>query len=287
MIKEQIIFSDLITNDLIFKYVFSKVDIFTDFINSVLESLNIKEKIDTIQAVPQKFILSENIKLHDYYLDLVGILSNGTMVDLEMYTSFGKEEYQKSYTYASAMYQNQQKKNEKYANNKSVMCINLMTGNYKRLNKKLINLYEYYNKDTLKKTDEEQIKMILIRLDKVADLEYTNSELRIIRWCKLMNAKSWEEAEKIAKGDDVMTEVIESVRDFLNNPRYQKMKNDMEWKLRTKADAARSEGLAEGKAEGISQEKIDCAKNLLKESCSIDLIEKATGLSKKEIKSLI
>lgn len=279
MIEEQIIFNDLITNDLVFKYVFSKVDIFTDFINYVLESLNIKEKIDTIQAVPQKFILSEKIKLHDYYLDLVGILSNGTMVDLEMYTSFGKEEYQKSYTYASAMYQNQQKKNAKYANNKSVMCINLMTGNYKRLNKKLINLYEYRNNDTLKKTDEEQIKMILIRLDKVADIEYANCELRIIRWCELMNAKSWEDAEKIAKGDEIMTEVIESVRDFLSNPRYQKMKNDMDWKLRTKEDAARSEG--------ITQEKVDCAKNLLKENCSIDLIEKATGLSKNEIKSLI
>lgn len=279
MIEEQIIFNDLITNDLVFKYVFSKVDIFTDFINSVMEGLNSKEKIYTVEAVAQKFILGENINLHDYYLDLAGILSDGTIVDLELYTKFGKEEYQKSYTYASAMYQNQQKKNAKYANNKSVMCINIMTGNYKRLNKKLINLYEYRNNDTLKKTGEEQIKMILIRLDKVADLEYANSELRIIRWCELMNAKSWEDAEKIAKGDEIMTEVIESVRDFLSNPRYQKMKNDMDWKLRTKEDAARSEG--------ITQEKVDCAKNLLKENCSIDLIEKATGLSEKEIKSLI
>lgn len=283
MIKEKINFSATITNDLVFKYVFSKPKIFTDFINSVMESLNSKEKIKVLEAIPQKFILGENINLHDYYLDLVGILSNGTMVDLEMYTSFSKEEYQKSYTYASAMYQNQQKKSTKYANNKSVMCINLMTGNYKRINKKLINLYEYYNKETLEKMNEEQIKMILIRLDKVADLEYANSELRIIRWCKLMNAKSWEDAEKIAKGDEIMTEVIESVRDFLSNPRYQKMKNDMEWSIRTKTDAARSEGLAEG----ITQEKVDCAKNLLKENCSINLIEKATGLSEEKIKSLI
>lgn len=273
MIEEKINFGNLITNDLVFKYVFSKVNLFTDFINSVMEALNSKEKIYTVEAVAQKFILGENINLHDYYLDLAGILSNGTIVDLELYTKFWKEEYQKSYTYASTMYQNQQKKNVSYINNKSVLCINLMTSNYKRINKKLINLYEYRNDNTLKKINEEQIKMILIRLDKVADIEYANSELRIIR--ELMNAKSWEDANKIAKGDEIMTEVIESVRDFLSNPRYQKMKNDMDWKLRTETDAARP------------QEKVDCAKNLLKENCSINLIEKVTGLSEKEIKSLI
>lgn len=278
MIEEETNFSTLITNDLIFKYVFSKPNIFKDFINSVIKALNLKEEISTIEAIPQKFIQSENINLHDYYLDLVGILSDGTMIDLEMYTSFGKEQYQKSYTYASAMYQNQQKKNKSYTNNKSVLCINLMNGNYKRLNKDFINLYELHNTNTFKRWNEEQIKMILIRLDKVNELEYAKGELRIIRWCKLMNTKSWRDAEDVAKGDEVMTEVIESVRDFLSNPRYQKMKNDLEWKVRTEANLAHSEGILE--------DKIDCAKKMLKNNYSIKEINEITNLSEKEILNL-
>ena len=54
--------------------------------------------------------------------------------------------------------------------------------------------------------------------------------------------------------------------------------------------AAKSEGLElgikEGKALGISQEKTEIAKNLLKLQMKISDIAKATGLSEKEINSL-
>ena len=44
-------------------------------------------------------------------------------------------------------------------------------------------------------------KMLLIRLDILDKISYSKYEERFIRWCRLVHAKSKEEAIKIAKGD--------------------------------------------------------------------------------------
>ena len=47
-----------------------------------------------------------------------------------------------------------------------------------------------------------------------------------------------------------------------------------------------NKGLKEGKENGIRENKIETAKNMLKESISIDIISKVTGLTKEEMEKL-
>ena len=49
---------------------------------------------------------------------------------------------------------------------------------------------------------------------------------------------------------------------------------------------AKEEGLEEGRAEGSKQEKIEIAKNMLKDNISIDIIAKYTNLTEEEIENL-
>ena len=52
-------------------------------------------------------------------------------------------------------------------------------------------------------------------------------------------------------------------------------------------NSARSDGRKEGRKEGASNEKKSIAKNLLKMNLSVKDIMKATGLSKKQITTLM
>ena len=49
---------------------------------------------------------------------------------------------------------------------------------------------------------------------------------------------------------------------------------------------AKEEGLEEGRAEGSKQEKIEIAKNMLKDNMPIDVIVKYTNLTEEEIENL-
>ena len=54
----------------------------------------------------------------------------------------------------------------------------------------------------------------------------------------------------------------------------------------TYIEEARADGLIEGKADGLKEGKVDAARNLKKLGVAPVVIEKATGLSQKEIEGL-
>ena len=73
-----------LTNDLIFKHIFSKKEIIKDFFNSYLKYIKSDLTISNVRVTKQKYIQNDNIKLHNYYLDIVLVLSNGKLVNIEM-----------------------------------------------------------------------------------------------------------------------------------------------------------------------------------------------------------
>ena len=102
-----------------------------------------------------------------------------------------------------------------------------------------------------------------------------------------MNVKSYEETEKLAKGDKNLMSTVEMVRDFVSDPEIRslfdrdKLKEESA-ELRGK-EAGIKEGLIEGKNLGI----IETAKNMLKEKYSLEQISKITNLSTSDIKKLV
>lgn len=131
-----------------------------------------------------------------------------------------------------------------------------LNGNYKLTNNEIINKYELINIINHKKILKESIEMLLIRLDILDDISYSKDEERFIRWCRLLYAKTREEAIKIANGDELMMSTVEMVDDFINDPEVISIFHNDSWKI----VSAEQRGETKGKAE----EKIETAKKHVK-----------------------
>ena len=263
-----------LTNDLVFKHIFNNKEIIKDFFNSYLKYIKSDLTISNVRVTKQKYTQNDNIKLHDYYLDIVLVLSNGELVNIEMYNNFGETECMKSLAYASHIYSHQLKKNNPYKNLKKVTSFNIMSGNYKLSNNEIINKYELINVINHEKILKESIEMLLIRLDILDEIPYSIIEERFIRWCRLIYARTREEAMKIAKGDELMMSTVEMVDDFINDPEVISIFHDDSWKI------------VSAEERGKTENKLEIAKNMLKENCSPKFISKITNLSISEINKL-
>lgn len=112
--------------------------------------------------------------------------------------------------------------------------------------------------------------MVQVRLDKRAEMCYTDRESRFYKWVKFMCAKTMEEMEVLTEGDETMESALEYVHDFLNENA-------------TSLSIARDNLLIlQGEELGI----IQTANNLLKMNMSKDIITQATGLTIEEIDKL-
>lgn len=272
-----------LTNDLVFKYVFSHEEILMDFLNSYLDFVGSDLIVLNAHITPQKYVQNDHIKLHDCYLDICVVLSNREIINIEMYNNFGMPECKKSLTYASMLYSHQLKKKEPYDNAKKVTSLNIMKGNFNEENNSLLNKYELINLKNHKKLLEDGLEMLLLRLDILEKEEYSKDKSRCIRWLKFMDAKDYEEAEVIAKGDKNLMSTVEMVRDFVSDPEVRSLFDRDKLKEESAELRGKEVGIIEGKELGI----IETAKNMLKKNCDINLISEVTNLSISEIKKLV
>ena len=279
-----------LTNDLVFKHVFSNKNLIKDFYNSYLKYINSDLTISNIRVTKQKYLQNNNIKLHDYYLDIVIVLSDGELVNIEMYNNFGETECKKSLVYASSIYSRQLKKRAPYNNIKKVTSFNIMNGNYKLSNNDMLNKYELINIINHEKLFKESIEMLLIRLDILDKISYSKSEERFIRWCRLINAKTREEVIKIAKGDELLMSTVEMVDSFINDPEVISIFHDDSWKIVSAEQRGKEEGktlgLKEGKTLGLKEALLKTAKNMLLKNYTSKEISEITNLSISEIEKL-
>ena len=84
-----------------------------------------------------------------------------------------------------------------------------------------------------------------------------------------------EEAMKIAEGDELMMSTVEMVDDFINDPEVISIFHDDSWKI----VSAELRGEERGETKGITKNKLETAKNMLKENCGPKFISKITNLS--------
>ncbi len=106
------------------------------------------------------------------YADIRCTLDNGEIILLGAYTSFGKEEYNKSFSYSCDAFINQLKCFDKilYKDMKKVTCLNCLSGNFRNINDNLVNSYIPKNRLTNKVIDDGNMKLVLIRLDRIMDI---------------------------------------------------------------------------------------------------------------------
>ena len=128
-------------------------------------------------------------------------------------------------------------------------------------------------------------KSIHIILENIVNQEYTIDN-EIVKFAKLLRAKSIEELEKEFKEDDNYMKAINKIEELLMDPNFAGA-YDVEERRAFDMEDMRLTGKDEGIAEGKKKQQLEIAKNLLKlNTISIDDISKATGLSVEEIKEL-
>ena len=123
-------------DDLTFKKVFSNKLIMQDLVNSFLQAINYDAHYVSSNVELQSIILPDN-KFHKvYYGDIVATLSDGSIIDIEMFkNNFDDGNYKKSLCYMCRLYASQLKYgNKDYKRINKVISLNLMSGNFKRPN---------------------------------------------------------------------------------------------------------------------------------------------------------
>ena len=89
--------------------------------------------------------------------------------------------------------------------------------------------------------------------------------------------------------DDIVDKYITNVTIVNDNPEFQKYMSEEEDKKKIQnslLSEARENGINDGISKGVSQEKVNIAKNLLSMNMPLEDISKATGLSVEEISKL-
>lgn len=138
------------------------------------------------------------------------------------------------------------------------------------------------------------IKIINIYLPNIRKKYYNKEELNELDKVMLvLNEEDNNNLSKLYKGEKVMEDYVKDAkRASINDDIVGLYDKELHEELLRNTELYNAEqkglnkGLKEGKENGIRENKIETAKNMLKESISIDIISKVTGLTKEEIEKL-
>ena len=135
------------------------------------------------------------------------------------------------------------------------------------------------------------IKIINIYLPNIRKKYYNKEELDKVML--VLNEEDNNNLSKLYKGERVMEDYVKDAkRASINDDIVGLYDKELHEELLRNTELYNAEqkglnkGLKEGKENGIRENKIETAKNMLKESISIDIISKVTGLTKEEIEKL-
>ncbi len=265
-----------LTNDIDFKYLFSKEEILKDFVNSFLEYNKINKRVTIKSITPQKWIQSEKHFQKQYYGDIVMVLDEDEIISLEMYKEFNQVKFKKSLSYISRLYGNQLEMGQNYESLKKVCGISLIEGKYQ--NNQLINKYIFGKNEVKKIIDCEELELYVVNLEKIdknnKESYNENEEQRFIKWLRLIKARSIEEMKEIGKDDKKMEEAIRYIENWYRESDRTGLKRML--------DEAEYNGIEFGS----NKRNKEVAKNMLEKKIPINDIIDITGLTKKEIAAL-
>ncbi len=284
-----------LSDDLLFKEAFAHPDnrniliyflsCFTDFTKEYLESVEIRVEYESVLA---------KTKSNDRSVrgDVI-IKFDGHIINLEAYSSFDRNSFDKSMYYIMRIFSTRTNRGKKsYKKLEKVIQINIVDDvTPKDLIEKMVE-----NTMSVKDAKNNEIysnifQIKYYRLDTLKKMIYDKDNLKQ-RWLKFICAKTAEERKKIAKGDALLMKFDNWCEEYVNDEQTKKIFAD--WADYVAENKGLRKGLAQGEtlgikkgiAQGSLEKAYEIAKNLLKLNMSKKDIAKATGLSMKEIKSL-
>ena len=210
-------------------------------------------------------------------------LINDTYLNIEVNNNSGVEIMYRNVEYAFKQYASKikvgTKIHQKDSNGEdyymSVIQFNLNNFSFEG-NDKIIDIYTLQNKEGVTLNDKIIIIQIYIpNLRKKCYNEGTKELSELERYLLTMVEPNFTKAGEIAKGFEIMEEYVDESAKVITDINFGES-YDKEWALKD-----------EYLREGMKQNKVEIAKNMLKDGLSIESISKYTNLSHEEIESLM
>ena len=127
-------------------------------------------------------------------------------------------------------------------------------------------------------------------MDKITDYWY-NLDMEKVKEYKhlIMLDLEKDDLDKISNGDDFVEAYEDKVTDLNNQETFRSFmtyEEDQRLIQNTEKKMAYDEGISQGISQGIEQEKLEIAKNMLKEKLDIATISRMTGLDADTLEKL-
>ena len=307
-----------LTNDYAFKRLLGSQEnkpILQDLLECILDIPS--ETVSDLELL-DKELTKEQISDKSGVLDVKLKLTNGTLIDIEIQTSWNASFVKRTLFYWATLYTSDFKTGESYDRLHKCIAINIIADGF-RLNNAVHSEYLLQEKQahTLL-TDVLAIHFLDLQ---AAREEEGNKGSRLVNWLKFIKTDSKEERAMLATTSPVLQKLNEQIDVMTLSPierqlyeSRMKLKSDIvtisetqyhvgleqgiaqgiaQGKLEGKSlglAEGRSLGLAEGRslglAEGSRQKALETARNLLRIGLSVANIAEATGLSGQEIAEL-
>ena len=206
---------------------------------------------------------------------------NGAFINIEVNNNSSLYAMERNTEYLMRLYSKKVKRGTSYEYTQSI-AINLNNFSFKD-NDKIIDIYALQNEEQTLLTNKITIIQIYIpNLRRKWYNEGIKSLTEVERYILALVERKVEDALVLGIGDEVVEdyvkESIEVSEDFNFGESY-----DKEWALK---DEGIREGIEQGIEQGIKQQKIEIAKNMIKDNISIETISKYTNLTTQEIDKL-
>ena len=263
-------------SDRAFKEVFLKNND-SEPLQALLE-LILEIKIDYLE-IKKTELLSGNVNVKDKRVDAV-VYAGNKKIDIEINSQDKDYVKPRNTAYICNMYQSHTLVGELYDEKTDIVLVNLTWGLGSENDK--MTKYMIMSED-----GKQYVKNFIIyeiNMDYFDKLWYSKNEEEIKKnmYLIMLNLDKKElEAMPKDKRDKIVDKYITNVTIVNDNPEFQKYMSEEEDKKKIQNSL-----LSEAKEEGISQEKVSIAKNMLNKNMSIEDISDITGLSIEEINKL-
>mgnify|MGYP004465419363 CR=1 FL=1 len=263
-------------SDRAFKEVFLKKND-SEPLQALLE-LILEIKIDYLE-IKKTELLSGNVNIKDKRLDAV-VYAGNKKIDIEINSQNRDYLHTRSTAYICNMYQPHTLVGELYDEKTDIILVNLTWGLGSE-NDKMIK-YMIMSEDG--KQYVKNFQIYEINMDFFDKLWYSKKEEEIRKniYLIMLNLDK-KELEAMPKDmrDKIVDKYITNVTIVNDNPEFQKYMSEEEDKRKIQNSL-----ISEAKNEGISEEKVNIAKNMLKKNVSMEDISDITGLSVEEIENI-
>ena len=265
--------------DIIFQAIFGEVgseNITKDFLEKIL-----KRKIEKI-SLDKNPILRRELKDDKLgVLDVVTELDGKEKCNIELQLIDKNNIIERMLYYWSKMYTRQIKAGDDY--NKLEKTIVILIADF---NIKGLEAVEYHSTWKIIETNSvkkliltDKFELDIIELSKIKGRE--NEKDQLLDWLVFLENPESERVTRKMEENENLKEAVEKLDRISEDEKMQRI-----IELREKAIRDEHAIYAKGIDDGAEKEKLQIAKNMLKENISIDIIIKVTGLTKEEIEKI-